>query len=115
MTNDKGQTLRCPRQRQAGVAEENDIIGCGSEHITGPDHEGYYDCLDCGINFREPEMADRLAEFVAAMAEFLDSLEVDDVTNQDEESPTVWLTGNIKLDKLKRLRALANLPEEVEL
>jgi hypothetical protein len=27
------------------------IQGCGSANIEGPDDEGFYDCLDCGIWF----------------------------------------------------------------
>lgn len=30
---------------------DGDIVGCGSAHLSGPDTEGYYDCLDCGIFF----------------------------------------------------------------
>lgn len=29
-----------------------DIVGCGSENVTGPDSEGFHDCLDCGMFFK---------------------------------------------------------------
>lgn len=28
-----------------------DIVGCGSANVVGPDHEGLFDCCDCGIFF----------------------------------------------------------------
>lgn len=59
MTNENGQTLRCPKGRQASVKNsEDDILGCGSTHIGGPDREGFYDCGDCGIWFRDPEVTE---------------------------------------------------------
>ena len=30
----------------------NDIVGCGSSNVTGPDSEGFHDCLDCGMFFK---------------------------------------------------------------
>lgn len=39
--------LRCPpAPRFAG-----DLAGCGSTNLVGPDDEGIYDCLDCGLWF----------------------------------------------------------------
>lgn len=39
---------RCP----ATGRHPSDLIGCGSGNVTGPDAEGLYDCLDCGLFFR---------------------------------------------------------------
>ena len=33
------------------------LVGCGSTNVLGPDTEGLYDCLDCGLWFRWPEEA----------------------------------------------------------
>ncbi len=30
------------------------LQGCGSNNLTGPDDEGWYDCLDCGLAFSPP-------------------------------------------------------------
>lgn len=30
----------------------NDVIGCGSTSVSGPDEEGLFDCQDCGIFFQ---------------------------------------------------------------
>jgi len=38
--------IRCPAE-----PADAEIPGCGSEHVEGPDDEGLYDCLDCGIWF----------------------------------------------------------------
>lgn len=32
--------------------EDGDLLGCGSTNVVGPDYEGLYDCLDCGIWFK---------------------------------------------------------------
>lgn len=32
--------------------QDEDIQGCGSRNVIGPDKEGLYDCLDCGLFFR---------------------------------------------------------------
>lgn len=39
--------LHCPDWART----PDDIVGCGSANIEGPDGEGLYDCLDCGIWF----------------------------------------------------------------
>lgn len=39
--------MRCPKAARF----DGDITGCGSVNIDGPDSEGWYDCLDCGIEF----------------------------------------------------------------
>lgn len=45
---------------------------------------------------------------------FLEDLMVDDVTNHDDPSPTVWLTGNIKASDLNEIRAGVGLgPEDL--
>ena len=36
----------CP---PASVPGHDGLEGCGSENVVGPDHEGLYDCLDCGL------------------------------------------------------------------
>lgn len=30
---------------------DGDIFGCGSVRLAGPDHEGWFDCLECGMGF----------------------------------------------------------------
>lgn len=40
--------LTCPDT----VRRPGDIIGCGSTNVTGPDDEGFHDCLDCGMFFK---------------------------------------------------------------
>lgn len=41
------QKLCCP----AGVRHPEDVMGCGSEKIAGPDAENLFDCCDCGMFF----------------------------------------------------------------
>jgi hypothetical protein len=43
--------IRCP----ANARHPGDIVGCGSANLVGPDDEGFYDCLDCGIWFTAEE------------------------------------------------------------
>ncbi len=47
--------LRCPTKPTAGIPPEDDILGCGSTNLSGPDSEGLYDCLECGIWFPRKE------------------------------------------------------------
>ena len=39
--------VRCPAEPRF----EGDVCGCGSTNLNGPDGEGVYDCLDCGMFF----------------------------------------------------------------
>jgi hypothetical protein len=39
----------CPTALVAPAGTKHTIVGCGSSNIVGPDEEGLYDCLDCGI------------------------------------------------------------------
>jgi len=41
-------TPRCPATGRHAA----DLVGCGSINVAGPDAEGLYDCLDCGLFFR---------------------------------------------------------------
>lgn len=41
----------CPSE----CRHEDDVVGCGSANVSGPDEEGLFDCLDCGLFFR-PEL-----------------------------------------------------------
>lgn len=43
--------IMCPTSPVTREGEPHTIIGCGSSNVAGPDHEGLYDCLDCGIWF----------------------------------------------------------------
>jgi hypothetical protein len=38
--------LRCPDENRG----EDDVVGCGSDKVTGPNGEGLYDC-ECGMWF----------------------------------------------------------------
>lgn len=40
-------SLKCPTEPRY----HDDLIGCGSNRLTGPDGEGLYDCCDCGLFF----------------------------------------------------------------
>jgi hypothetical protein len=40
-------SLKCP----TAPRYPGDLVGCGSAKLTGPDHEGLYDCCDCGLFF----------------------------------------------------------------
>ncbi|HIH2744845.1 TPA: hypothetical protein ACYLN4_000511 [Burkholderia lata] len=40
--------LTCPDTAR----RPDDIVGCGSANVTGPDSEGFHDCLDCGMFFK---------------------------------------------------------------
>lgn len=44
---DSTEPLRCPTEARW----EGDLVGCGSTDLTGPDDEGMYDCLECGLFF----------------------------------------------------------------
>jgi hypothetical protein len=45
--------VTCPTSVQDGIDPADQIIGCGSANIAGPDFEGLYDCLNCGMWFRK--------------------------------------------------------------
>lgn len=40
--------IRCPISHDP----DDDLSGCGSTNVIGPDDEGLYDCCDCGLFFR---------------------------------------------------------------
>lgn len=47
-----GFTLRvlkvvCPSEER----HTDDVVGCGSTNVSGPDEEGLFDCHDCGVFF----------------------------------------------------------------
>lgn len=44
---DAAEPLRCPTEARW----EGDLVGCGSTDLLGPDDEGMYDCLECGLFF----------------------------------------------------------------
>ncbi len=39
--------VNCPKDEPT----PNSLVGCGSTNIIGPDNDGLYDCLDCGLWF----------------------------------------------------------------
>jgi hypothetical protein len=39
--------MKCPTTPRF----EGDLVGCGSTQLDGPDEEGFYDCLECGLFF----------------------------------------------------------------
>ena len=47
--------VRCPAEPRF----EGDVCGCGPTNLNGPDGEGVYDCLDCGIFFTAESMGNR--------------------------------------------------------
>lgn len=47
-------TITCPTNLQEAVTPADDIVGCGSSDVVGPDDEGFYDCRQCGIWFSMP-------------------------------------------------------------
>ncbi|MCX7112748.1 MAG: hypothetical protein NTX45_22025 [Proteobacteria bacterium] len=38
---------------------EGDVCGCGSANVQGPDAEGVYDCLECGLFFTAESIDNR--------------------------------------------------------
>ena len=52
-------TSACPTAQHAQDGDRHSIIGCGSTNIIGPDDEGLYDCLACGIWFDPQREATR--------------------------------------------------------
>ena len=48
------QPVKCPDNSRF----EDDLVGCGSTDVIGPDEEGFYDCLNCGLFFK-PEQPDQ--------------------------------------------------------
>lgn len=50
-------TTTCPTTRVQTDGSPHTIIGCGSTNVSGPDDEGLYDCLDCGIWFNPADEA----------------------------------------------------------
>ena len=47
--------VRCPAESRF----EGDVCGCGSENVQGPDAEGDYDCLACGMFFTADSIGNR--------------------------------------------------------
>ena len=47
--------LHCPTSKETADGDPHAVIGCGSSNVQGPDHEGLYDCLDCGVWFSHDE------------------------------------------------------------
>lgn len=47
--------MRCPTARTRPDGEPHTIVGCGSDRVVGPDFEGLFDCLECGIWFDPAE------------------------------------------------------------
>jgi len=43
--------VTCPTETKQQDGTPHTIIGCGSSNVEGPDDEGIYDCLDCGVWF----------------------------------------------------------------
>ena len=44
--------VRCPKPGTESAAQRRmGLTGCGSANVTGPDLEGLYDCLNCGLFF----------------------------------------------------------------
>jgi hypothetical protein len=39
--------VACPEHRRCA----DDVVGCGSTNVSGPDEEGFFDCLECGVFF----------------------------------------------------------------
>ena len=46
-----GTTITCPTSEKLADGTLATILGCGSTNVTGPDDDGLFDCLDCGIWF----------------------------------------------------------------
>ena len=53
-------SIRCPQ----GSRYKGDAVGCGSLNVYGPDDDGYYDCLDCGLFFRDPAFLRRCGQLL---------------------------------------------------
>jgi len=47
--------VSCPAESRF----EGDVCGCGSENVQGPDAEGVYDCLECGMFFTAESIGNR--------------------------------------------------------
>lgn len=39
------QKVTCPSEAR----HPDDVVGCGSTNVSGPDEEGLFDCHDCGV------------------------------------------------------------------
>jgi hypothetical protein len=50
-------SVRCPTDTRRPDGTPHTIAGCGSLNVIGPDVEGLYDCLNCGMWFTEKEVA----------------------------------------------------------
>jgi hypothetical protein len=48
----------CPTQMTAEDEQDsNGLVGCGSRRLEGPDEEGLFDCLECGLWFDPKHMS----------------------------------------------------------
>lgn len=54
--------IRCPDKARC----PGDLVGCGSTHVVGPDDEGFYDCLDCGLFFKADAAGESLTKKYAS-------------------------------------------------
>lgn len=50
--------LTCP----SSPRYPGDLEGCGSSRLVGPDDEGLYDCLECGLFFTAEAASARTEE-----------------------------------------------------
>jgi hypothetical protein len=50
--NGDGFTLSVKRVAcRTSVRGADEVVGCGSTNVSGPDEEGMYDCCECGVFF----------------------------------------------------------------
>lgn len=59
------EAVTCPTDPLQTNGEPHTVIGCGSGEVAGPDDEGLYDCLACGMFF-DPKRERRIAPTVSS-------------------------------------------------